>query len=386
MAMRRALRLVIAPIFTYIMDLTRTHRFVVPLCLVTYYILGSILALERLLPIVALTVLIRDGCNSGIDASINSAAMGALAEVNENRANIDEVPATYGRLRLFGSVGWGLMSLMVGIALDLLFKGDMRYIMFMQTSLGAVAVFISIFLIDLSPQLFERVQERRFESTAKDSDTASNTTATSEQWLMSTAMFVANVIMLNITFGMKSTTMFLYMSSLRISNFVLGFSTFLNCAVEAVCFHCHGQISKRLGGELYAFRLSLLANALVMLALANLHLASNPVIPFLLVQGLVGFVFAMYWASAVHLASALAPVGRETSAQGMLAALGWGLGAAIGEISGGIGLRSIGAPAMYTFVAAAQLWVLFAPLIVFYCVRRARNYSSGYDQIEGDRF
>lgn len=384
LAMRRALRLVGAPVFTYVLDRTRTHRVLVPLCLLSYYILCSVLAFQRGLPLVALTMLLQYASNSGIDSAVNSAAMGALADENEIRKNTGQPLATYGRLRLFGSVGRGTMSLAIGYALDLLFDEDMRYAMFAQTAIGVFVLLVVVFLVDLSPELFERVEQCRSAATSKALESGSQPVVDSQDWWISVVMFVLNVVMLNITFGISSSSMFLYMSSLRVPNCMLGLSTFINCSFEATCFNYHGKISKWVGGDQNAFRMSIISNIAAMLLLANVHLASQPAVPFIIARMIVGFAFAMYWASAVHLSADMAPVGRETSAQGMLSALGWGLGAAIGAFLGGIGLHTLGAPLLYTLTAVCQLFVLLVPLMVSFCITRTRRYNSGYNVIVGD--
>eukprot|EP00171_Calliarthron_tuberculosum_P006236 IDg6236t1 len=87
MAMRRSLRLVGAPLYTYFLDRTRAHRAIIPAGLTAYYSLSVMMAFMRRVPVVAVTMFLRECCNVGVDSAINAAAMSKLSEINDRRTN-----------------------------------------------------------------------------------------------------------------------------------------------------------------------------------------------------------------------------------------------------------------------------------------------------------
>jgi len=105
----------------------------------------------------------------------------------------------------------------------------------------------------------------------------------------------------------------------------------------------------------------------------------------LTIQILIGIVFALYWSSAVYIAAELAIVGWETSAQGILNAIGWGLGASIGDLVGGIGMDTIGAPAIFFRVASSQICTLILPEILWTIAKKSLRWNNqDYTRIQSN--
>ncbi len=373
-AMRRILRFLFSPVLCYVMDRTRAHRFLVVMLMFGYYGASAGLTYGGGFLAVAFMLFIRDGSNAPIAATVDAAATATLAEHNEGRVH----KAIYGRLRLFGSLGWGSICFLSGLLVDDVFGGDMRIPLFVQASLGVLVTLVSAKGIDLSPGLFRRDEQRRMLQQVNRSEESH---VLSAEWIIRVAMFVSNVVMISFCLGMQSTSLYLYMSSLGVPNTVLGLSTAMNCAVEAVVFLFYGSIERRIGGHWAAFKLGALTNSIVVFAIANCHRAPNPTVPFLIVQVIVGITFALYWGSSVYIAADLAPVGRETSAQGMLNAMSWGLGASLGDVIAGVGLQTIGAPMLYTLASVSQLFVLFVPLAIWTMSQRIQRRDFEYTVI-----
>lgn len=373
-AMRRILRFLFSPVLCYAMDRTRAHRFLVVLLLFGYYGASAGLTFGGGFLAVAFMLFIRDGSNAPISATVDASATATLAEHNEGRQH----KAIYGRLRLFGSLGWGSICFCNGLLVDNVFAGDMRVPLFVQASIGVLVTLVSAKAIDLSPGLFHRAEQRRM---LQQAERVAENHEVSADWIIRVVMFASNVVMISFCLGMQSTSLYLYMSSLGVPNTVLGLSTAMNCAVEASVFLFYGAIERRIGGRQATFNLGVLTSSIVVFVIANCHRAPNPTVPFLLVQVLVGITFALYWGSAVNIAADLAPVGRETSAQGVLAAISWGLGASIGDVIAGIALEPIGAPMLYTLAATSQLVVLFVPMAIWSLVKQNRRRNTDYTVI-----
>lgn len=370
-AMRRILRFLFSPVLCYVMDRTRAHRLLIVLLMFGYYGASASLTSGGGFLAVAFILFIRDGSNAPIAATVDAAATATLAQHNEGR----EHKAIYGRLRLFGSLGWGSICFFNGLLVDNIFDGDMRVPLFIQAGIGVLVTLMSAKGIDLSPTLFQRDEQRRM---LQRLDRSAENHVLSADWIMRVVMFVSNVIMISFCLGMQSTSLYLYMSSLGVPNTVLGLSTAMNCAVEAVVFLFYGSIVRRIGGHEAAFNLSAFVNSVVVFVIANCHRATNPTVPFLMVQLLVGITFALFWGSSVYISADLAPVGRETSAQGVLNAISWGLGASLGDIIAGVALQSIGAPMLYSLASASQFFVLFVPWLIWNLMKRARRRNFRY--------
>jgi len=199
-------------------------------------------------------------------------------------------------------------------------------------------------------------------------------------------MFAANVMMVSISLGMEQTLVYLYMQSvLKVPNAILGLSTMINCSVEATVFLCYGKIAQLVGGYDSAFKLGIFLNCCAVFGYSNVHRFSDPTIPFLTIQILIGIVFALYWSSAVYIAAELAIVGWETSAQGILNAIGWGLGASIGDLVGGIGMDTIGAPAIFFRVASSQICTLILPEILWTIAKKSLRWNNqDYTRIQSN--
>lgn len=379
---RRVLRLVGAPIFTYAADRTKKHRIMVVCALFICYTSSLALLSVRTLLAVAFICVLRDGSFSFIPATSDAAANATLAKFPG---------ASYGRMRLFGSLGWGGASFLNGFVVDTFFNGDLRAPLVVQAALGCLVITLAIWFVDFSAELFQAEEERRLAECEKEAALAAIAIAAGEsrqgpnvqnvQWLLQVSMFVANVVMAGVALGTESTSLYIYMASLGVRNEILGLSTFISCGVEAACFLFLGNITQRIGGPERTFRVGIVLSATCLLILANVHRAVDPTVPFLLAQILIGVVFAFYWGSAVQIVGSLAPVGRETSAQGVLNAVGWGFGAPLGDLASGWILQSFGGPFLYSFIAIIELSVLALPLLLWSLISTVRLQRQGYQAV-----
>lgn len=92
--------LVGAPFFTGLADATRRHKLVLSLALVAIIIWALLVPLTQAFPLLLALITIYAFFSSPINSLVDSATMSMLGEDR----------ATYGRIRLGGTIGWGIMA------------------------------------------------------------------------------------------------------------------------------------------------------------------------------------------------------------------------------------------------------------------------------------
>eukprot|EP00177_Eucheuma_denticulatum_P003774 GFKZ01006825.1.p1 GENE.GFKZ01006825.1~~GFKZ01006825.1.p1 ORF type:complete len:432 (+),score=48.75 GFKZ01006825.1:177-1472(+) len=351
MSLRRLLIFLGAPLFTRLLDHTRLHR---PLLLLThtlYYICSLILTRIRALPLVTLTLCLRELFVSGCEPAIDNATVAKLTQ-------LDRPTADYGRLRLYGSLGWGVASILGSMLVDYVFSGDLIVVLYIQAVIGLAVIVLVAAFMDLSPALFE------FQQHAKEE----NGTMSHLRDVIRTprALFCAvAVTMQGIVLGTLQTTTFIYFGDLGVSTTALGLSVFLSCFTEAVVFFYSKDIWRVLGGAQGAFLTGMALSSLALLMYGGVHLVGSNVTPwFVAVETLNGGTYAMFLTAAVGLVSEMAPPHLATSAQGVLMGLGNGVGPSIGAAVSGALYSSVGAPVVYVGLAVGQLGVMALPLLL----------------------
>jgi len=124
-ALRRVARLLFSPLLTFIGDKSRKHRLLVVICLLFYYLASVVLPFASTFLSVALVVVFRDANNAGVPTTVDAATVAVLE-------NFPKGTTSYGRLRLWGSLGWGVICFIAGFLVDKLFHKDLRSPLFIQ--------------------------------------------------------------------------------------------------------------------------------------------------------------------------------------------------------------------------------------------------------------
>ncbi len=79
-----------------------------------------------------------------------------------------------------------------------------------------------------------------------------------------------------------------------------------------------------------------------------------------------GPTYALFWAAGVAESNRVAPPGLGATAQGAFASAMFGLGSALGNLSGGVIYQQFGAPFLFQSVG----WLLLATLVIFIGLRQ----------------
>eukprot|EP00171_Calliarthron_tuberculosum_P005656 IDg5656t1 len=357
MAARRLILSIAAPLFTALCDRTFRHRYLLVAAHIAYYTCSVLLASLRSLPAVAFIVVIREMFVSGCEPTINNAA---LAAVHDTRGK----PTAFGSLRLYGSVGWGAASALAPFLTDRYFGGNLATLLYFQALLGLPVVLLIYFCVDLSPALFRRQAERKAVAVEQYTQPGwAHLRALSHHALH--AMAVA--VLQGAALGAIQTTSFIYFTSIGMTSSVLGAAVTLSCVAEAALFSVDAALSSRLGGASRAFSVGAAANAACLLMYAAVQYAPSPALAFMLSEVACGAAHAVFLSASLTLAEDLAPAGAATSAQGVLTALLYGIGPAIGALLAGIAYENVGAPLFYVALALAQFVLLLPPLAPRLC-------------------
>jgi PPP family 3-phenylpropionic acid transporter len=303
-------------------DAARQHQRMFRLSISAVMACAVLLALARqfwmLLPVIALFAF----CGTPITPLMDNSVLEWLGDHRER----------YGKVRLWGAVGWGVAAPVVGrlaerFGLDMSFYG---YLFFM-----ALALLVSLKL-PIARASIGRKWGQGLRSIVQDG-----------RWLQ--FLFVA--LMGGIALAVVQNYLFLYMDHLGARSSVMGLALSVATLGEVVVFWLSERMVRWLG------RRGLLLLALAALAVRVMAYSLIRV-PWLVlpVQLLHGLCFSAMWVASVGLANEIAPEGMGATAQGLLTSVFFGLGGAIGGLGGGIVYDRLG------FAVVFRLAAVFAML------------------------
>ncbi len=251
----------------------------------------------------------------------------------------------YGRQRLWGSVGWGLSSPVVGLVLDRYglswaFHGYCLLMTLVLATAWHLPVSHSRIGIRLGPNL--------------------RVILASQQW----RYFLAAVYIGGIGLAMMHQYLFLYLNGLGFSKLFMGLMMVVSTGSEVPVMLGSAWLIARFGTRpLLVLALTLFA----LRALAYSYARSGEM--FLLIQLMHGMTFGLLWVAAVSHARSIAPQGMGATAQGLLSGTLLGLGASSGSIIGGRLFQTLGPALMYRWASA----ILLTGLVFLALARRAQT-------------
>jgi PPP family 3-phenylpropionic acid transporter len=236
---------------------------------------------------------------------------------------LGEQRAMYGRIRMGGTIGWGIFAQIAGVLLALYGLETLFY------------VFAGIMLVNLLVSQKFSFGERQ------DHDPQTGTIwvlLRNRRWVI----FLASAFLGGI--GAFSVASYLspYLQELGADGNWIGFAFLVSTLTEIPIFFFGNLLVKRFTAYgLFAISLVLLGVRSLLFGLAgNLFLA-------IVVQGLGGAIFPAMWSAGVAYADENAPAGLKSTAQGLFGAMTFGFGAAVGGFLGGVMLENIGGRGMF---------------------------------------
>jgi len=253
----------------------------------------------------------------------------------------------YGRIRLWGAIGWGVAGPVAGWLVDWGGLGYSFYI-FALLHLGG-------FLVTFGMPIAESTLGESFW-------TGLRTLATNRRWpIFLAVMFVGGMGMATI-----HNFFFLYLEDLNASRWTMGLSLSVATLSEIAIFFFSEKLLAR-WGTVRVLAVALAVLALRLLAYSLIHSAGWA----LAIQLTHGLTFSAMWVAGVAHAKKLAPPGMGATAQGLLTGVYFGLGGAAGAAAGGYLYQSVGPFAMYRWAA---VWVAVGlGILVFSRLMANRN-------------
>lgn len=237
----------------------------------------------------------------------------------------------YGRIRLWGALGWGLVAPAAGWLLQLL---GLQWAFWLYASMLAFNLLV--------------VGRLRFSGSDSLHSFSSGLRAllTDRRWIV----FLFSVFIAGIGLAAANNYLFVLMSSLGAGETLMGFSLTISIISEVPVMFFGNRLLGRFGAR------GLLKVALLFTALRSVlfYFAGSPA-AILAIQLMHGFTFPALWLAAVKYAADNAPPGLGATAQGLLGAVMWGVGASVGGLLGGILMEWVGAAAMYGILGLLML-------------------------------
>jgi MFS transporter, PPP family, 3-phenylpropionic acid transporter len=316
--------LVSAPLWTGVADSTHRHRLVLSLsllgCIIAILAVSTVSTFWALLPLVVLF-------------AFAIAPSGSLADTATMHMLGDE-KEKYGRVRIGGSFGWGIASVIAGVVIELTGLHSSFYmfsvLMFVTLLVGLKLVF---------PRVISKVSVQH----------GLITLLGKPRWIL----FLSLAFIGGIGLAVVNTYLFYYMGELGSSKTLMWIGMVIATLSEMPVLFFSNRLIKRFN----AFGLLLIGLAATGVRLLLFAMVNIPV-GIILVQLMSGLTFPLIWVAGVTYANEHAPVGLNATAQGIFGSVLMGFGAATGNFLGGFLIDSQGTQFMYMFFGILVLGAL----------------------------
>ncbi len=311
----------VAPLWSALADATHRHRLIMSLAIILGITMLVIYPLaSTFLPILIIAILL-NAFFAPISPFVDSATMHMLADEKE----------LYGRVRVGGSIGYGLAAAVSGTIVQ---NFGLKFAFW-----GCAALFLLNFFIS------QKLEYGQIED--------NNPIGGKIRSLLADPCWVLFLIVAfagGLSLSAINNYFFPYMDELGASEATMGLALTVGTISEIPIVFFSNRLVKRFG----SYRLLILSMILTSLRMFLFALATSPIIA-LFIQLLNGLNFPTMWVAGVSYADENAPPGLSTTAQGLFAAMVFGIGMAVGGLVGGPLLESLGGRSLYFFFGAAIL-------------------------------
>jgi len=261
---------------------------------------------------------------------------------NSVMASLGDRGSEYGRIRVWGSYGWGIAAVIIGVIIErnglqwgfVGFLSSWLLLLFIGSRLPmAVAAAGGKFWQELRILLSDR------------------------NWFL----FLAVALIEGMSLGVFLSFLFIYLEDIGASRAIMGLSLTAATLSEIPIFLYSRKLLGRWNAQ-FLLALSLLFTVIRAFAYVNMTAPWQ----VLLISLLHGPTFALMWTSGVAYANKMAPPGLGATAQGVFGGTVMGLGSALGAFSGGFIYDAYGALVAFQWAGFASLLAL----ILFVWVNR----------------
>lgn len=312
--------------FAFISDVSKQHKTVLRLCalglMVAMALYPTAQGFNAFLPLVFMSSFI----NAPFNAILDQTTLKSLRN-----------PKNYGKIRVGGSIGWGLMVLATGFIVEGANLG-LTIIFYIQV------IFLTLFLINST--MMHEPQTQKTSSKDKPS-------FKSIQKMLRLPGFITFLITM-IIWGMGEASimnfLFLHIKFLGGSSRLMGIALSISLIGEIVAFSIADKLQEKIGPQ----KMVLFSFVVLFTWLTGLSLIKNPnAIPFFQVFG--GSGFALLQSGSVAYVNKRAPKDLGTTAQAIRGGVYSGFGVGIGTLVSGIILERSGSIVLYRNMSIVAL-------------------------------
>ena len=304
-----------APFGTGLADRTQRHKLIMGLGLVVAILAMAILPQLSSFALVFSLVMLFNLFMSPVGSLSDSATMATLGDQRE----------LYGRVRMGGTIGWGISAQVAGL---LLAKYGLEILFYMFSGIMLINLFVS--------------QKLSFSQTGVHDSHEPNqgvrTLLGNRRWII----FLFSAFLGGI--GAFSVAAYLspYLREMGASGGEIGFAFLIATLTELPGFYFGNLLIKRLSSyRLFIVSIILLGvRSLLFGIVGNLYIA-------IAIMGAGGVIFPMMWSAAVAYADENAPAALKSTAQGLFGSMTFGFGAAVTGFVGGLLLENTGGKNMF---------------------------------------
>lgn len=324
-----------SPMWSGLADALRLHRRLLPLSLLATMMAVVLLMQSNTFAALAIFILLQAFCAAPIISLADNAVMEMLGEQKH----------LYGRLRLWGAVGFGITALISGALIDrfgfqaslAIYVTLMLMTVWVSTRLPAPELATPPLLRDLGQML------------------------TNQRWMI----FLASLFLVGACSAILNSFFVLYMQSIGASAAMFGLAIAVAGVSELPVFFLAPRIVQR-------------GNAGLLLMIAFGAYAVRALLCSLVTQPwmgvavhlLHGLTFSALWTASVTYAREIAPPGWSATAQAAMGSVYFGLAVGAGALLGGVLYANAGA--VFTFQTAA---VLALAGLALFALQMRRQFS-----------
>lgn len=311
------------------------------------------------------TPLVRNSFWRILSVSLGSCAFSSAGILDAYALQVvgpENAKKSYGRLRLWGSVGWGSGALAMGAINDAYGFGP-NFVLY------GLFNFAKAFLLGIFVPSENRTSK-------KEPPTTSELVAvlTSRKMLA----FLGEILVFGMAIGVVERLLFVYVvDTLHGSSLLCGLVVFVSSAFNIPVFQCSGRLLDYFGKD-YLMLISQFCYFTRVCGYTLLTPRTKYYI--LLLETLHGFTFAALWIAAVERARGLAPKGWESTTQSLLQTTYYALGPGLGALLGGYLWHVKNARFMYrAFAAAVAVLFCLRAFVLFccHCCSRTQGKTDG---------
>ncbi|MCP4360918.1 MAG: MFS transporter [Chloroflexi bacterium] len=257
--------------------------------------------------------------------------------------NLGARKGEYGRIRVWGSYGWGIAAAVIGIIIQQSgLSWTFTVYLLLTMALLLVGIRLPVRSISMRGTVWQGIR----------------VLLGNGRWLL----FLAVALVEGMSLGIFLNYLFLHLREMGASGTIMGLSLTIATASEIPIFLYSRKLLTRWGTPAL---LAISLGGTIVRAFAYAAMSAPwQVLPISLLHGPT---FAVMWTAGVAYADELAPPGLGATAQGMFSSAVFGLGAGLGAFSGGILYDAYGGAVTFQWIG----WVAMATLFIFIWANRS---------------